>query len=146
MIHCIPKLHACQITNGAASDATSCGATCDTKGYNYLLASCITDTQADTAKFLTYFRLEEGDTTASFATISGYKEAVDYTHATALRVAATENTYMLGMPLTGRKRYMRLVIQCAAATQLVCTFLQLFRADELPTSAAEANCELTYFG
>jgi len=150
MIHCGNNavVGAFVSATGWVSNATAAAATCDMKGHGYLLCGLMTATQSDTTCILTNFHVEDADTTdaSNFATISGWVAGTDYTLATALRAASTINTYQIGIPWVGRKRYARLVSRMAATSQVAAAWYHRFRNDEMPNTDAECNCEKAFFG
>lgn len=116
----------------------------DTKGYSYCTIEVHTDSAAAATSKLhtTGLTLAEGDTTSSFATISGCVAGTDYTVPTPSTVVG--NIYRLGVDLKGRKRYLQITVSPLGAAILMSSHAHLSRAAEMPASTTEQGTVLTH--
>lgn len=126
--------------------ATAAGVTVDTRGYNYFVANAVHTASATGSVYLT-LELQEGDTTSSFATISGAKAGTDYTIPTQVATSAWV-VHKLGVPCGGqRKRYMRLVIKAGGVSNRVnYAHGTLYKASESPNTTTESGTVLEFYG
>jgi hypothetical protein len=117
----------------------------DTQGYDQVIINCIQGTQSATTK-PTALKLGEGDTTTSYADISGFVGATDftipesYTSTTSGQWCARFN-----VDLRGRKRYIQVSHTTGTVTYATCVAL-LLRGGKAPVTAAEAGAAVIVEG
>jgi hypothetical protein len=91
-------------TNGA----TATGEIIDTKDFDYVNIGIVASTADVVSNTLSVLKIEEGDTTSSFATFAGAVSGTDYTIATnAYTTTTNQNVWSFGVDTRARKRYLR---------------------------------------
>ena len=94
-------------TNGA----TATGEPIDTKGYDFAAISIFASTADVVSNTLSVLKIEEGDTTSSYATFSGAVSGTDYTIATnaytTFGAGVNQNVWTFFVDCRARKRYLR---------------------------------------
>jgi sugar (pentulose or hexulose) kinase len=120
--------------------ATATGEFIDTKGFDYAQISVFAGTADVVSNTLSVLKIEEGDTTSSFATFAGAVSGTDYTIATNAytSTSAGQNVWSFGVDLKVRKRYLR-VSASPQATMVIGGAAVLSRAEKMPVSAADAG-------
>ena len=126
-------------TNGA----TATGEPIDTKGYDFAVVSVVASTADVVSNTLSVLKLEEGDTTSSYATFSGCVSGTDYTIATNAYTAfgatgASQNVWSFFVDCRNRKRYLR-VSASPQTTMVIGGVATLHRAEIAPSTAALAG-------
>jgi hypothetical protein len=122
-------------TNGA----TATGEAIDTKGYDFACISIIASTADVVSNTLSVLKIEEGDTTSSFATFAGAVSGTDYTIATnAYTSSAGQNVWSLFVDCRPRKRYLR-VSASPQTTMVIGGVAMLHRGEIAPTTASAAG-------
>ncbi len=122
-------------TNGA----TATGEIIDTKGFDYVTIGIVASTADVVSNTLSVLKIEEGDTTSSFATFSGAVSGTDYTIATNAYTSTTnQNVWSFGVDTRARKRYLR-VSASPQTTMVIGGVAQLHRGEKAPTTSAEAG-------
>ena len=117
------------VTNGGTATGTV-----DTLGFDEVLISVKVPTSDSTSNNPSVFKLEEGDTTSSFSSMSAVGDT-DWT----IPDANTSNPQLFQFHVTktgARKRYLKLTISPTTTMVLSATAL-LGRAAELPNSTTE---------
>jgi hypothetical protein len=135
MIHPqMEKVLAALPTSVGTSDVTL---TIDTLGYDYASVTVHRASNASTA-FASALKIEEGDTTSSYSTVSGFVGGTDFTIPT---VSDTSSVSIVKMDVStlARKRYLKVTATPAVSvnTSIAC---RLSRGENAPTSASEAGC------
>jgi len=148
------------LSGTVATNATT-SAMVDRLGFNYAVVNVVMRpaTATDSSAKWTVLKLQHSDTTAvsSASDISGFigttnSTAVSSGTATEFVIPTNNNTVAMGgtsagggqtttmcVDLRNLKRYLFLNIQGAASHQTVFAIANLFRAEQLPDSAAEAT-------
>ena len=122
-------------TNGA----TATGELIDTKGADYVVIGIIASTADVVSNTLSVLKIEEGDTTSSVATFAGAVSGTDYTIATNAYTSTTnQNVWSFNVDTRVRKRYLR-VSASPQTTMVIGAVAMLYRAEKLPSTAAEAG-------
>ncbi len=122
-------------TNGA----TATGEIIDTKGFDYVQIGIVASTADVVSNTLSVLKIEEGDTTSSFATFAGAVSGTDYTIATNAYTSTTnQNVWSFGVDTRARKRYLR-VSASPQTTMVIGGTAVLSRAEKMPVTAAEAG-------
>ena len=123
-------------TNGAAA----VGEIIDTKGFDYCDISIVAGTADVVSNTLSVLKIEEGDTTSSFATFAGAKQDTDYTVATNAYTSTAngQNVWSFGVDCRARKRYLR-VTATPQTTMVIGGVASLFRGEKNPSNASEAG-------
>ena len=85
-------------------------------------------------------KIEEGDTTSSFATFAGAVQNTDFTVATNAYTSTAngQNVWKFGVDTRGRKRYLR-VSASPQTTMVIGAVATLSRGGKMPSSASEAG-------
>lgn len=123
--------------NTNTSGVSTLTATCDTKGFSFARIVCLSSSTASVASG-TNVKIEEGDTTSAFATFTGYIQGTDWTGSTA--TGSTANAHFLaGVPLLGRKRYLKVTFSQGATAVSNVIVAELDRASDSPSTVAEAG-------
>lgn len=125
--------------NTNTSGVSTLTATCDTKGFSFARIVCLSSSTASVAAASNNgFKLEEGDTTSAFATFTGYIQGTDWTGSTA--TGSTANAHFLaGVPLVGRKRYLKVTFSQGATAVSNVILAELDRAADSPNSVSEGG-------
>ena len=123
-------------TNGA----TATGEYIDTKGWDYADIAVIAGTADVVSNTLSVLKIEEGDTTSSFATFAGAVQNTDFTVATNAYTSTAngQNVWKFGVDTRGRKRYLR-VSASPQTTMVIGAVATLSRGGKMPSSASEAG-------
>lgn len=124
-------------TNGA----TATGEYIDTKGFDYAVISVIASTADVVSNTLSVLKIEEGDTTSSFATFAGAVQNTDFTIATNAYTSTAngQNVWTFGVDTRARKRYLR-VSASPQTTMLIGGVASLHRGEKgVPANAADAG-------
>jgi hypothetical protein len=122
-------------TNGA----TATGEIIDGKGWDYLTVGIVASTADVVSNTLSVLKIEEGDTTSSFATFAGAVSGTDYTIATNAYTSTTnQNVWSFNVDLRARKRYLR-VVASPQTTMVIGGIAVLSRGEKAPTTSAEAG-------
>ena len=130
------------VATNATAGGTATTATLDTKGFKFVRfrLHCTSGAATETPSVL---KLQEADVTntSSLVNVSGYVGGTDFTPAapyTNSTLATAADYAVINVPLQGRKRYLALVYTPGVA-QTVRISAELYRADQAPDSASEAN-------
>lgn len=122
-------------TNGA----TATGEIIDTKDWDYVTIGIVASTADVVSNTLSVLKIEEGDTTSSFATFSGAVSGTDYTIATnAYTSTSNQNIWSFNVDTKARKRYLR-VSASPQTTMVIGGVAVLSRGAKAPTTSAEAG-------
>lgn len=123
------------ISPASTTNAATATGTLDTLGFDFAVIDvCSTTSNAATNNF-SVLTLSEGDTTSSYSALS--TGDTDFT-IPAADTAADEVVAQFRVDLRGRKRHLKL--SCSpVTTQTIWANAQLYRADEMPITAAKAN-------
>ncbi len=122
-------------TNGA----TATGELIDTKDFDYVNIGIVASTADVVSNTLSVLKVEEGDTTSSFATFSGAVSGTDYTIATNAYTSTTnQNVWSFGIDTRHRKRYLRVSVS-PQTTMVIGGVATLSRGKQAPTTSAEAG-------
>jgi len=126
-------------TNGTATGYV------DTKGFDYCTIIVKGDTAANATNKLhtTGILLSEGDTTSSYATITGQVAGTDYTVPTPSTSVA--NFHEFGIDLRGRKRYLKISLTPLGAARIFSADALLSRAEEMPVGTTERGTRVSHF-
>lgn len=123
--------------------ATATGEPIDTKGWDFVDIAVVASTADVVSNTLSVLKLEEGDTTSSYATFAGAVKDTDYTIATNAftsfgATGANQNVWSFHVDTKGRKRYLR-VSASPQATMVIGGAAMLARGEKGPTTSAEAG-------
>jgi hypothetical protein len=119
--------------------ATATGNFIDTKDWDYVNISVFAGTADVVSNTLSVLKIEEGDTTSSYATFSGAVSGTDYTIATNAYTSTTnDNAWHFGVDTRNRKRYLR-VSASPQATMVIGGSAFLSRGAQAPTNASQAG-------
>jgi sugar (pentulose or hexulose) kinase len=119
--------------------ATATGEFIDTKDWDYVNISVFAGTADVVSNTLSVLKIEEGDTTSSFATFAGAVSGTDYTIATNAYTSTTnQNIWSFGVDTRARKRYLR-VSASPQATMVIGGSAVLSRGAKAPATAGEAG-------
>lgn len=126
-------------TNGA----TATGEPIDTKGYDFCSISVIAHTSDVVSNTLSVLKIEEGDTTSSYATFTGAVSGTDYTIATNCytqfgATGSNQNVWSFHVDTRARKRYLR-VSASPQTTMIIGGVAHLHRGEQAPSTAALAG-------
>lgn len=126
-------------TNGA----TATGEPIDTKGYDFCSISIVASTADVVSNTLSVLKIEEGDTTSSYATFSGAVSGTDYTIATNAytqfgATGSNQNVWSFHVDTRGRKRYLR-VSASPQTTMVIGASAHLHRGEQGPYNAATSG-------
>lgn len=126
-------------TNGA----TATGEPIDTKDWDFVDIAVVASTADVVSNTLSVLKLEEGDTTSSYATFTGAVKDTDYTIATNAYTAfgatgASQNVWSFHVDTRGRKRYLR-VSASPQTTMVIGGAAVLSRGAQGPTTSAAAG-------
>lgn len=126
-------------TNGA----TAVGEPIDTKGYDFCSISIVASTADVVSNTLSVLKIEEGDTTSSFATFSGAVQNTDFTvNTTAFTqfgaAGSNQNVWSFHVDTRGRKRYLK-VSASPQTTMVIGAAAQLHRGEVKPSTSALAG-------
>lgn len=125
-------------TNGA----TATGEAIDTKGWDYVDIAIIASTADVVSDTLSVLKIEEGDTTSSFATFTGAVSGTDYTIATnaytSFAAGGPANVWKFGVDCRARKRYLR-VSASPQTTMVIAGVATLSRGEKGPANASDAG-------
>ncbi len=111
----------------------------DTKGWDYCEIAVFASTADVVSNTLSVLKVEEGDTTSSFATFTGCVSGTDYTIATnAYTTTSNQNIWSFGINTINRKRYLK-VSASPQTTMVIGASARLSRGEKAPTTAAEAG-------
>lgn len=113
-------------------------ATVDTKGFSFAKIICLSSSTASAAAG-TNNKVEDADaSTGTFATFAGYVQGTDWTGSTA--TASTANAYVAyAIPLTGRKRYLKVTASQGATALSHIVVAELSRPADGVNSTSEAG-------
>lgn len=126
-------------TNGA----TAAGEPIDTKGYDFCSISIVASTADVVSNVPSVLKIEEGDTTSSFATFTGAVSGTDYTIATTAftqfgATGSNQNVWAFHVDCRARKRYLKVTVS-PQTTMVIGASAHLHRHERAPTTAAEAG-------
>jgi hypothetical protein len=122
-----------------ASGATATGEIIDTKDWDYVTIGIVASTADVVSNTLSVLKIEEGDTTSSFATFTGAVSGTDYTIATNAYTSTTnQNIWSFHVDTRGRKRYLK-VSASPQTTMVIGGIAILTRGAKAPTTSAEAG-------
>ncbi len=122
-------------TNGA----TATGEIIDTKDWDFVTIGIVASTADVVSNTLSVLKIEEGDTTSSFATFAGAVSGTDYTIATNAYTSTTnQNVWTFGVDTRARKRYLR-VSASPQTTMVIGGVAVLSRGAKAPSTSAEAG-------
>lgn len=126
-------------TNGA----TATGEPIDTKGWDYVDIAVVASTADVVSNTLSVLKIEEGDTTSSYATFTGAVSGTDYTIATNAytQIGATggsQNVWSFHVDTRARKRYLR-VSASPQTTMVIGGAAVLSRGEKGPVSVSDAG-------
>ena len=134
-----PKTVIAIIPISKTTGATATGELIDTKGFDYVSIGIIASTADVVSNTLSVLKIEEGDTTSSVATFAGAVSGTDYTIATNAYTSTTnQNVWSFNVDTRVRKRYLR-VSASPQTTMVIGAVAMLYRAEKLPSTAAEAG-------
>jgi len=124
---------------------TAVSGTVDTLGYDYATIQFTCDTAA-ASSVPTTMAVAEGDTTSAYTAITSYTGGTasgNFTMPTPDTSAG--DITKIHIPLTGRKRYLR--VQLASTTaRLACVTAELDRAEVVPTSDTNRGADEVVYG
>jgi hypothetical protein len=126
-------------TNGATAQGSV-----DTKGYDYCKISVITTTSDNTTNNASVLKVQEGDTTSSYADVAVF-EGDDTTNGgftipSAITAATniTQPFAVFHVDTRARKRYLNVAFS-PVTTQVVTVIAELGRASTTPTTSDQAT-------
>lgn len=123
--------------NTNTSGVSAITGTVDTKGFSFAKIVGLSSSTASVASG-TNVKIEEGDTTSSFATFAGFIQGTDWTGSTA--TGSTANAHFIaGVPLIGRKRYLKVTFSQGATAVSNVILAELDRASDSPNSVSEGG-------
>ncbi len=107
----------------------------DTKGFDYVVIDVLATTSNNTTNNFSVLTLSEGDTTSAF---TAFKTGdTDFTIAAA-DTANAQVVSQFRVDLRGRKRHLQIAAS-PVTTQTITAVAHLYKADELPVTAAKAG-------
>lgn len=125
-------------TNGA----TATGEAIDTVGYDFAAISVFAHTADVVSNTLSVLKIEEGDTTSSYATFTGAVQTTDYTVGTTafttFGAGSNQNVWTFLVDCRSRKRYLR-VSASPQTTMIIGGLAMLHRAEQAPITATKAG-------
>lgn len=123
------------ISPTATTNAATTTGTLDTLGFDFAVIDVCSTTSDDTTNNFSVLTLSEGDTTSSYAALK--TGDTDFT-IPAADTSVDEVVAQFRVDLRARKRHLKLTVS-PVTTQTIWATAQLYRADELPVTAAKAN-------
>ena len=125
--------------NTNTSGVSQITASVDTKGYSFAKIICLSSSTASVAVATNNgFKIEEGDTISSFSTFAGFIQGTDWTGSTA--TGSTANAHFIaGVPLIGRKRYLKVTFSQGATAVSNVILAELDRAADSPHTVSEGG-------
>lgn len=137
-----PKTVIAIIPISTTNGATATGEAIDTKGYDFCSISIVASTANVVSNTLSVLKIEEGDTTSSYATFSGAVQTTDYTvNTTAFTqfgAGSNQNVWSFHVNTTGRKRYLR-VSASPQTTMVIGGSAHLHMGEVAPSTSATAG-------
>lgn len=122
----------CAILGTGTTNGATVTASWDVLGYDYLTLDVIMGTADVVSNKPSTLTLSEGDTTSSYANISGFISGTDFTVASS--DTSNPNIYRFNVDLRARKRYLKLTVT-PLTTQAIVASGRLSRGVALPISA-----------
>lgn len=126
----------CVFSASATNGATNAG-TVDCRGYAYAVIDTIETASNNVTNNCSVLRVGEGDTSTAFTNISGLVGDTDFTIPPSV-TSGVQALAQMRIDLRGRKRYLQLSAS-PVTTQVLTGIVHLYRGDEAPVSAADAN-------
>ena len=123
------------ISPASTTNAATATGSLDTLGYDYVVIDVMTTTSNNATNNLSVLKLEEGDTTASYAAVS--TGDTDFTIAAA-STSEDQVVAQFRVDMRGRKRHLKLTAS-PLTTQTIWAHATMFRGDVEPVIAANAN-------
>jgi hypothetical protein len=134
-----PKTVIAIIPISKTNAATATGELIDTKGYDFCSIGIGASTADVVSNAPTVLKIEEGDTTSSFATFTGAVSGTDYTIATNAYTSTTnQNVWAFHVDCRARKRYLRVSFS-PATTMVIGGVAMLHRGEQAPATSALAG-------
>jgi hypothetical protein len=127
------------ITAAQSGNTTQVTASVDTKGFGYALI-IHTGSTAGTAG--TNSKVEQSDDNSTWESMTGLVPGTDYTVSTG-SIATTQPKFVLGFPLKGRKRYLKITAQGVSGVNHVSAILS--DGSDAVSSATEAGVTNIFF-
>jgi ABC-type proline/glycine betaine transport system substrate-binding protein len=119
----------------STTNAATATGSLDTLGYDYVVIDVMTTTSNNATNNLSVLKLEEGDTTASYAAVK--TGDTDFTIAAA-STTVDQVVAQFRVDMRGRKRHLKLTAS-PLTTQTIWAHATMFRGDVEPVIAANAN-------
>jgi hypothetical protein len=120
-----------------ATNATTTGSF-DTKGFDFVVIDVCSGTSDAATNNFAVLTLSEGDTTSSYAAVS--TGDTDFTIANT-STSAAPIVAQFRVDMRGRKRYLK-ITATPLTTQIIWAHATMYRADNLPQTAAKAGAEV----
>ena len=137
-----PKTVIAIVPISATNGATATGEPIDTVGYDYAMISVVASTANVASNTLSVLKIEEGDTTSSYATFTGAVQSTDYTVNTSayttFGAGSNQNVWTFLVDCRARKRYLR-VSASPQTTMVIGGVAMLTRGEQAPVTAAKAG-------
>lgn len=123
------------ISPTSTTNAATTTGTLDTLGYDYVVIDVMTTTSNNATNNLSVLTLSEGDTTSSYAAVK--TGDTDFTIANA-STSVDEVVAQFRVDMRGRKRHLKLTAS-PLTTQTIWAHATMFKGDDTPVAAADAN-------
>jgi hypothetical protein len=123
------------ISPTSTTNAATTTGTLDTLGYDYVVIDVMTTTSNNATNNLSVLTLSEGDTTSSYAAVK--TGDTDFTIANA-STSVDEVVAQFRIDMRGRKRHLKLTAS-PLTTQTIWAHATMFKGDDTPVAAADAN-------
>lgn len=123
--------------SGSTAGVTTLTAEFDTRGFSFAKVIVLANTTA-TAVTGTNNKIEDGDTTSTYATFAGQISGTDWTVATATNSTALAKV-IYNVDLRGRKRYLKVTAGLAATATCVAIVGELSNPSDGVSDAASAG-------
>lgn len=125
-------LFSASTTNGATASGIA-----DTKGYAYAVVELVESASNAATNNCSVLKVGEGDTSSSFTNVSGLVGDSDFDIADS-PTSGVALAAQMRVNLNGRKRYLQLSAS-PVTTQVLTGLVHLYRGEEAPVSATDAN-------
>lgn len=133
----LPTPKTVALFSASTTNAATASGIVDTKGYSYAVIELIESASNDTTNNCSVLKVGEGDTSSSFTNVSGLVGDTDFTIPASV-TAGVQVVAQMRVDLRGRKRYLQLSAS-PVTTQVLTGVVHLYRGEEAPVSATDAN-------
>lgn len=123
------------VSPASTTNAATASGIVDTKGFDYVVIDVLATTSNDTTNNFSVLTLSEGDTTSAYTAVS--TGDTDFT-IPAADTSSAQVVAQMHVDMRGRQRYLKIAAS-PVTTQIITAIAHLYKADDLPVTAAKAG-------